>query len=390
VDRTLEPDRVIAHRARVVHPVSREPIPNGCVVERGGCITEVGTWEHARASLAPGHEVLDHGDVHLTPGLVNAHAHLELTAHGAIPYNGFLGDWLLAVAARTWELAENGVTDYQDPADAGAAMLRASGCAAIADTTLRGVRARFDGIVVTLHEVMGLTADGEDVVWQRARERVEEDLRAGRPCGLQPHALYSVPPELFRASRRHAEESGCLFGTHLAETVEEMEFVRDGSGPFAALVGELSGGRQGLGGLGVSPVRRLKDLGCLDGSILFHGNYIPDEDFAALAAAGASVVYCPRSHKHFGHENHPAPRMLRAGVNVCIGTDGLVSNEGLDMKAELRTALERCPGLSPTDGLTMATLFGARALRLDGRLGTLSAGMRASFAEFAFDDWPYP
>ncbi len=321
---------------------------------------------------------------------MNAHAHLELTAHGTIPYNGFLGDWLFAVGARTWELESDGALDPQAAATAGAAMLAASGCAAIADTSLRGVRAEFDGAMVVLHEVMGFTSLGEDEIWRRASERLAADVAAHLPCGLQPHALYSVGPDLFMEARRRADASGCLFATHLAETREEVQFLLDGSGPFAELLGGTGAAPAGLGAVGASPVRRLRDLGCLDRALLFHGNYIADEDFPTLALAGASVVYCPRSHRHFGHTDHPAPRMLRAGVNVCIGTDGLVSNEGLDMQAEMRAALDRCPGLSPEDVLAMATLFGARALRLDGDLGALAPNMRAQFAALPFDEWPYP
>jgi cytosine/adenosine deaminase-related metal-dependent hydrolase len=142
------------------------------------------------------------------------------------------------------------------------------------------------------------------------------------------------------------------------------------------------------GGDGKTPVERLDDLGVLEHAILFHGNYMTERDLPRVLRNSASVVYCPRSHRHFGHVSHPAPLMLSRGVNVCLGTDGLVSNEGLDMVEEMLCALERCPALSPDAVLTMATLCGARALGIDGEYGALAPGMRAAFAEIPVSRWP--
>lgn len=381
--------RTVAHRARRVLPVVLPSIDDGCVVESHGRIVAVGRWADlaGQCPLADT-EVHDHGDVCLAPGLVNAHAHLELTGHGTVPYNGSFWGWLEAVAAKSRAAAAEGTEPLAEAATRGAAILAETGTAAIADTTLWGVRADFDGVLVSLHEFIAFREDASDrPSWPAALERLSSDAAAGRPCGLEPHSPYTVHPRLVAEAYRRATERRCLFAMHFAETEMELDLLEHGAGPMAAAIASegapvseyVSGAR--------APVARLAELGALEGALLFHGNYVPDEEFGALARAGASVVYCPRSHMHFGHDAHPAPRMLAAGVNVCLGTDGLVSNYGLDMRAEMLCALERCPALSPYDVLTMATLCGARALRLDGQLGALAPGLRASLCALPLDPW---
>jgi cytosine/adenosine deaminase-related metal-dependent hydrolase len=145
-----------------------------------------------------------------------------------------------------------------------------------------------------------------------------------------------------------------------------------------------SGRPTGDCGLG-SPVRHLERCGLLSRSLLaVHANYLGRGDAALLAKRGVSVAHCPRSHWYFHHAPFPLQRLARAGVNVCLGTDSLATvykrkhqTLELSMFEEMRALAEREPSLSPKDILRMATVNGARALHLEGRVGELSPGAEA-------------
>ena len=103
----------------------------------------------------------------------------------------------------------------------------------------------------------------------------------------------------------------------------------------------------------------------------------------ALASAGASVVHCPRSNLKLASGPCPVAELLRAGVNVALGTDGAASNNRLDLWAEMELAAllgnrsrQRCS--SPRGaGAAMATINGARAFGLGNEIGSLVAGKAA-------------
>jgi cytosine/adenosine deaminase-related metal-dependent hydrolase len=126
--------------------------------------------------------------------------------------------------------------------------------------------------------------------------------------------------------------------------------------------------------------------------IVAHGNYLEPSDFWQLrpeAAPGdqrVAVAYCPRTHARFGHAPHPFRTMLERGVVVCLGTDSRASTPSLSILDEIRFLRQRDPGLSGQLLLTMATLFGAWALRADTVAGSLRPGKSADLAIVALPD----
>ncbi|HHT9133084.1 MAG TPA: amidohydrolase family protein, partial [Candidatus Tripitaka californicus] len=90
--------------------------------------------------------------------------------------------------------------------------------------------------------------------------------------------------------------------------------------------------------------------------------------------------YCPRSHRYFGHSEHPFQDLLKRGINVALGTDSLASNQSLSILDEARFLHENYPGLDPVEIFSMATEGGAKALRLEEKIGRLIPGMEADLA----------
>jgi cytosine/adenosine deaminase-related metal-dependent hydrolase len=132
-------------------------------------------------------------------------------------------------------------------------------------------------------------------------------------------------------------------------------------------------------GLG-SPVQHLERNGALGEQLLaIHVNYLAEGDAELLAKRKAHVVHCPRSHAYFKHQRFPLEKLTEAGVNICLGTDSLASvyktrrqTVELNLFEEMRSMAASRPELSPETILRMATINGARALGMKGRIGELA------------------
>jgi 5-methylthioadenosine/S-adenosylhomocysteine deaminase len=139
---------------------------------------------------------------------------------------------------------------------------------------------------------------------------------------------------------------------------------------------------------GQRPLARLDTLGLLSPALsAVHMTQLQDDEIARLAAAGASVVHCPESNLKLASGFCPVQKLLDAGVNVALGTDGTASNNDLDMLGEMRTAAllakavyNDAAALPAHAVLRMATLNGARALGMGDETGSLVTGKWADIA----------
>jgi cytosine/adenosine deaminase-related metal-dependent hydrolase len=112
-------------------------------------------------------------------------------------------------------------------------------------------------------------------------------------------------------------------------------------------------------------------------TLLAHVNYCDDDEIALLAAGGASVVYCPRTHAYFGHPPHRWREMIRHGINVAVGTDSCASSPDLNLLDDLRLLRRIAPDVSSMDLLAMATTRAARAIGMEKETGSLTPGKAA-------------
>jgi 5-methylthioadenosine/S-adenosylhomocysteine deaminase len=109
-----------------------------------------------------------------------------------------------------------------------------------------------------------------------------------------------------------------------------------------------------------------------------------DEDIAAVVEANSHVIHCPRSNMKLASGTCPTQRLLDAGINVALGTDGAASNNRLNMLNEMQTAALLAKlhsgeptALSAVTALEMATINGARALGYESRIGSIEVGKAA-------------
>jgi cytosine/adenosine deaminase-related metal-dependent hydrolase len=373
-------------RAAHVLPVAVPPIAAGEVLVDGeGRIAAVAP--RGALDLPADLEVLELGEAILLPGLVDVHAHPELTMfRGALEDLPFR-DWILRLVATK----RNVLTEEDGIAAADWTMVEATraGITTIGATEASGAavgaltRSGLRGIVY--QEVFGPDPRRSD---ESMRQLLADLARLGAEAGervrvgVSPHAPYTVSDPLYRQAADLALRERLPMAVHIAESRAERDLVVSGEGDFAA----------GLRVRGIetpsrasSPLQLLARLGVLEAKpLLIHCVDIDEDDVAAIAETGCPVAHCPIANAKLGHGLAPVPRLIAAGVTVGLGTDSVASNNRLDLLEEARTAalLHRATGRSHTvlaapDLLRLCTVEGARALGLADRIGTLEPGKEA-------------
>lgn len=381
-------------RARVLLPISHEPIENGAVLIAGAKILKVGRWKDLKDE--PRSDCTDLGEVLLLPGLVNAHCHLDYThMAGQLPPPKRFTDWLKQITELKagWDK-----TDYANSWLAGARMLLESGTTTAADIeAVPGLLPKmWDSTplrVISFFEMIGITRKRPpaDILQEALRQMDALGATADR-TGLSPHAPYSTLPELLRLTAVAARNKRCRIMIHVAESAVEFEM-------FAKAKGEmhdwLSGAKRDMSDCGSrTPVQHLHHCGLLSGRLIAaHANYLGRGDAALLADNHVSVVHCPRTHFYFGHGTSPVRRLIKAGVNVALGTDSLASvyrkkkeQVTLSLFEEMRTLAQAEPTLSPRRIVGMATTNAAKAIGMSGRVGEITSGACADLVCIPLQD----
>lgn len=366
-------------KSRWLLPAVGPPVENAALMIDDGHIVavEAGT-QHRSAD--------DFGDAVILPGLVNAHTHLELSLLvDKVPFTGSFVGWietLIELAPQVGRYAEAMHTGYRQSLAAGVTALGDIGIErpAVEQWTQLGLQGVGFLELLGMNEQRTKPRDRSPDTAQSLLERPGESASNDFLLGLSPHAPYTADAHIYRRAVELSQSYGVPICTHLAETRDEWQFLHDGTGPFRTLLE-----RHGLwdGSFvppGCSPVRYMDRLGVLAADpLLIHVNYAEDGDLDLFMKYRCSVAWCPRSHRFFGHEPHRFRDMLERGINVCLGTDSLASNDTLSILDEMRFIRREYPDLDGQVILQMATRNGALALKMASRVGTIEAGKQADF-----------
>jgi cytosine/adenosine deaminase-related metal-dependent hydrolase len=357
-----------------VVPVDGPPIEGGLVEWDDAGITAV------RAGRAERH----YPEAVILPGFVNAHSHLEYAVYAGFGDGLPFGPWLATHVSRKNLIAYDEMLAI---ARRGAADCLASGITTTADYSYAGaasVAAAEVGLRATVYlEVFAFDpAEAERQFGQTRAAARETDLVR---LGVSPHAPYTCTVDVYR----WCLSLGIPVGTHLAESANENEWLVHGSGPMSPnrhiLVPPT--GRRAVGTLEDVLGPELLCAHCVE---------VEPDEIAVLAARDVPVAHCPRSNALLGCGIAPLAELRRAGVRVGLGTDSPASTPSFDFFEELRAAVyaararERRPDALSADGaLRLGTVEAARALRLDGEVGTLTPGKRADLTVVSLAGSPY-
>lgn len=363
----VEPDGVVLeHHTLVVH--------GGRIIDLLPTDQALERYQAAQRRSLPQHVVI--------PGLVNAHTHAAMALLRGIADDRPLKEWLndyIWPLERKWA-SETFVRDGTDLAIA--EMIR-GGVTCFNDmyffpetTARQAIRAGFRACVgmILIDFPTNWAASSEEYF---AKGLAFHDAMRHEPLIttlFAPHAPYSVSDSALARMRTLAAELDCPITIHLHETAHEIDESRQR--------------------YGMRPLTRLQQLDLLGPQLVaVHMTQLTDSEIDALAEAGASVVHCPESNLKLASGFCPVDRLLHAGVNVALGTDGPASNNDLDVMGEMRTAALLAKGVSGDaaalpahTALRMATLNGASALGLGGEIGSLQIGKCADLAAIRLDE----
>ena len=375
----MSPSRPTRYHAAWVLPVAAPPIRDGWVGVADGVVTGVGAPASApgdtgaRIVRLPSHVVL--------PGLVNAHTHLELSGlRGAIPRARSMPDWARAVMADRTRLA---AADTAPAVSAAVAEMRRAGTALVGD--IANTRASLGVLregrlaAVVFREALGFNVDDAEARTIAAVLRAERAADAGPHVrvAVAAHAPYSVAPGLFRALA--GASRGGPRSVHLAESAEEIELLRAGTGAWRAILEERGRWHAGWTPPGSGPVAYLDALGWVGPETLFvHGVHLTPAEIDRIAAAGATLVACPRSNAWTGAGTPPLTRFYASGGRVAVGTDSLASAPDLNLFAELAAMRRLTPSVPARVLVASATAVGAAALGAGDRFGVIAPSRPAS------------
>lgn len=177
---------------------------------------------------------------------------------------------------------------------------------------------------------------------------------------------------------------------HLAESVEELELLQSGSGPLRQLLETLDAWDASALPLGITPLDYLHWMSETPRSLIIHGNFLTAAEHTFLAKCNdrMSLVYCPRTYRHFHDDAYPLQTILDQGVLVALGTDSRASNPDLSLLAEMQQVAQAHPAVDPDLVLRLGTLHGARALGLEKLSGSIEVGKRADLITIACEQAP--
>lgn len=363
--------------AETVLPVSSKPLKNASVLITDGKIREIGKSAALRKRYK-GVIERDLGNGILLPGFVNAHTHLELgwMFKRLRSFRGFTG-WLAQIIKEK----RLGVADGE-----------------ITESVAEGIRANIRSGVTTVGEISSY--GGIDIPLLKSsglrtvlfREILDSNEGGADYSSLEngalfeerlfPHSLYSCSPGVLKKSLRSHRKNGVPLGIHLAESADEVRFVRgeenDIDKKIFPLINKTPFRKRSAG----SPVSYLRKVGLLDGVriTLVHMVQVSGEEARELCELDAAIVLCPRSNFFLQVGAPPVKEYAKFG-RMGIGTDGLSSNYNLDFFEEMRFLHLL---MSQSEGrraayLTVyaATLGGARALYIEDKAGSIEPGKEA-------------
>ena len=318
-------------------------------------------------------KVIDGKDKLVIPGLINCHTHSYMAFMRNVADDLSFMDWLFG----TIDPIEQQMTDEDTYWGA---------CLAILEMMKSGTTC-FNDMQMNIHQTTravkesgmravisrGLVGSGNDEAGQVRLAQAYEERDAAKDCDrltfmLGPHAPYTCDDGFMRIVSEEAKKNNMRIHVHLSESVSEIEQIKEK--------------------YECSPIEMANNNGLFDvPAIAAHCVQVDDKDISILKEKGVSVVTNPASNMKLGNGFAPIDKMLEAGVNVCLGTDGAASNNSLNMFHELSLLTLIHKGVNKTpqcvsarEGFRIATINGAKALGLEKEIGSIEVGKKADLA----------
>ena len=368
--------------ARWIVPVAPDDrvLEDHTLVIQEGRILDLLPQEEAAARYRPANRA-DLGEHLVIPGLINAHTHAAMSLMRGLADDLPLMTWL---EGHIWPAETKWVSpDFvHDGVQLAVAEMIRGGTTCFNDMYFFPDVAARVALHAGIRACMGLIVIDFPTAWAEGPdEYLEKGIRLHDDChneplihsAFAPHAPYTVSDGPLERIRTYADELDIPIHMHVHETAFEVNDALEKNG--------------------CRPLERLDRLGLLSPSLMaVHMTELTEEEIARLAEAGAHVVHCPESNLKLASGFAPVAKLIEAGVNVALGTDGAASNNDLDMFGEMRSAALLAKAVAgdaaavpAMQALRMATINGAKALGIDEVTGSLEPGKSADITAVRLD-----
>jgi len=369
---------LIKNTTIVTQNEERRIIKNGAVLIEGKKIIDVGpTKKIEKRYVKAKKQVINGQGKVIMPGLINMHTHAAMTLLRGYADDMPLMDWL---NKKIWpaeakmkskdiyrgtklacqEMLASGTTTFFDMYWHPEPMIKAVG-----ET---GIRSFIGPLVIDLGAVNIGPAQIEQT-YNKLKSKLSDVIE----LTIAPHSIYTVAEKTLIWCQQFARQNKLLLHIHLSETEEEVRncFKQHGCRP-------------------VEYLEKIRFLG--DNVVAAHACWLTDKEIKILAKRKASIAHCPTSNLKLASGIMPLGKLLKAGVNVALGTDGPSSNNNLDMFEDMKIAAlvhkwnERNPEAGDAQTiLDMATINGAKALGMQNEIGSIDIGLEADMIMLDFN-----
>lgn len=317
----------------------------------------------------------------LMPGLINSHIHASMSLMRGIADDLPLMDWL---QNHIWPLEKKwvGKKYVKDGTDLAIAEMLRGGTTCFNDMYFfpeitaqqaiqQGIRASIGLILIEFPSAWAENRDEYIKKGMILHEQFQEEPLIS--TAFAPHAPYTVSDDALAKIGILANEHNLPIHMHVHETLHEIQDQQKQSNQ--------------------TPLQRLDKLGLLTPSFMaVHMTQLSDQEIEQYAQTGAHIIHCPESNLKLASGFCPVEKCLKAGINVALGTDSAASNNNLDMFGEMRTAALLAKGVAQNacavpamEAIKMATINGAKALGIEGEVGSLSIGKTADVIAIDMD-----
>ena len=348
-------------------------IYNGMLGIKGNQIVYVGEYSSEFEKEFDADAIIYAGNKVLMPGLINMHTHLPMTLlrgyASDLPLDKWLNDKVIPAEEKMDELDVSAGTDI-----------------AVAEMILSGTTMCLD-----------MYAYAETIAG------------AVHSCGMRAAVSYSYKGESDTEKTIALSEYCSRLGEGRLRAIASLSLKYDGTDDENAIKKYIADAKENnkrihihvaetekqakncIEATGLSPVGYLDKLGLFDSIkvIAVHCTAVSDADLETLNNKNVSIVYCPTSDAKVASGFAPVYKMLKKGINVCIGTDGGASNNNMDMLEEMHIGSVIAKGLSgdpavmnAEETIKMATINAAKALGIDHMVGSLEIGKKADIIMF--------
>lgn len=380
---------LVKHAYIVTVDGSNRVLKDGALYTEDDRVVAVGKTDEVLRKASSPEFIIDGKGKVVLPGLINTHVHLaQGLLRGLVPDTISLIEWL-----KDWVWPLQGNFEGEDgvvSAQLTILEMLSSGTTSFVATSVH-TRYNPDAIVKVVMQsgirvalgkqtmdVPGY-AEHEGILHPGMVEDKEHSLKLFRDLykkwngkddriwiWLSPRTPGACSDELYYELAEIKREFDTGLTMHLAEVRDDIKYFKS---------------------RGTTPAKFVEGFGLVGQKTVYvHCVWFEDEDIEIFARTGTSVSHNPSSNAKLGSGIAPIIKMLKAGVNVTLGTDGGPSNDSYDMIREMRMAslLQKVANLDPESidllkVLQMATINGAKAMGIDHMVGSLESGKKADF-----------